>query len=105
MKIIINTQTKTIKEKRHKQDIEMNPVELEKIIANQMAIVIATQAHKTYKTAEVREAYIDMIADTAKKFIVKLENHISPEERLLRNIFGEDTLDDDKEYGEVTDED
>lgn len=99
MKLIINTKTRKITEKKHKSDSEMNPVELEKIIANQIAIVIATQAHKTYKKAEVREAYVDMIADVAKKFIVKLENHISPEERLLRNIFGEDTLDDDKEYG------
>ena len=100
MKITVNTKTKTINEKFHKSDSKLSTSEIETVLSNQIAILIASQAHKNYKKENVQLAYVDLIAETAKKFVRKLEQGITPEERLLRNIFGEDTLNDDKEYGE-----
>ena len=94
MKLIINTHTKVIKEKVHKSDSKKDTSKIETVLANQLAIAIAVRAHKIYKKPCVRRAYIKMIAQKAEVFLEKMEKETTPEERLLRNIFGEDELED-----------
>jgi len=93
MKLIINTKKKTIEEKPHKIDSKIDPVVAETILANQLALIIATQAHRNYKKREVREQYIRMVCCSAMRILDKLDRNTSAEERLLRNIFGEDSID------------
>lgn len=97
MKLTINTKKKTIEEKPHKTDRKVDPVVAETVLANQLALVIATQAHRNYKKREVREQYIRMVCCSAMRILDKLDRNTSAEERLLRNIFGNDELADDEE--------